>query len=117
MKKTISISIQCIDNRDLKRIEEARKAIRTIKELAQDMRRTASGTKVECLEAVAKADPEQTPDKTPAFSFFNMTVDVDNLEEIMEKISRTTDELEAELQELTGALYMAISNENPRRKA
>lgn len=114
MKKTISISIQCIDNRDLKRIEEARKAIRTIKELAQDMRRTASGTKVECLEAVAKADPEEIKDKTPAFSFFNMTVDVDNLEEIMEKISRTTDELEAELQELTRALYMAISNEKPQ---
>ena len=43
-----------------------------------------------------------------------MTVDVDNLEEIMEKISRTTDELEAELQELTGMLYMAISNEKPQ---
>lgn len=114
MKKTISISIQSINSRDLKKIEETRAAIRTIKELAQDMRRTANGTKVECLEAVAKEDPEKTKDKTPAFSFFNMTVDVDNLEEIMEKINRTTDELEEELQELTGALYMAISNERPQ---
>ncbi len=60
MKKTISISIQCIDNIDSKRIEKARAAIRTIKELAQDMRRTASGTKVEGLEAVAKAGSEET---------------------------------------------------------
>ena len=70
MKQIISISIQSINSRDLKKIEETRAAIRTIKELAQDMRRTASGTKVECLEAVAKADTEETKDKTPAFSFF-----------------------------------------------
>lgn len=114
MKKTIYITIESINNRSLKKIQETRAAFRTIKELAQDMRRTASETKVEILEAVAKADKEETEDKTPAFSYFTMTVDIDNLEEIMEKISRTTDELEAELKELTGALYMAISNEKPQ---
>lgn len=114
MKKTISISIESINNKNLKKIQETRAAIRTIKELAQEMRRTARETKVECLEAVAKDDTEETKDNTPAFSYFNMTVDIEGLEEIMERISKTTDELEAELQELNGTVYMAISNEKPQ---
>ena len=114
MKKTISVSIESINNRDLKKIQEVKAAIRTINELAQDMRGKERGTNVEILEALAQADQEETENTTPAFSYFIMTVDVDNLEEIMEKISRTTDELEAELKELTGALYMAISNEKPQ---
>lgn len=114
MKKTISVSIESFNNRDLKKIEKTKAAIRTIEELVRDMRKTASGIKVECLEVEAKEDTEETKEKTPAFSYFNMTVDIEGLEEIMGRISKTTDELEAELQELNGAIYMAISNEKPQ---
>ena len=113
MKKTISVSIESLNNRDLKKIEKTKAAMRTIQELAQDMRRTASGTNVECLQAVAKDDTEETKE-IPAFSYFHMTVDIKGLEEIMERIGKTTDELEAELQELNGAIYTAISNEKPQ---
>ena len=112
MKRTISISIESLNNKDLKRVQAAREAIRTLSDLASDMRRTAAEYKADRLEAVAPAKGEQKA--ATAFTYFYMDVDVDGLEEVMEKISKTTDELETQLQELTGKIYMGLANGKPQ---
>lgn len=112
MKRTISISIESLNNKDLKRVQTAREAIRTLSDFASDMRKTAATYKADRLEAVAPEKGEQKA--APAFTYFFIDVDVDGLVEVLEKISKTTDQLETHLQELTEKIYMGLANEKPQ---
>lgn len=116
MKKTISISIESLDNKDLKKVQGAKAAIRTLRDFAEDMKEAGKDYRATNLKACATADKSTDSKKTtPAFSYFNTTIDVDGLEEVLEKISETTNQLEKHLQELTGKIYMGLANEKPQK--
>ena len=95
-------------------MQKARAAIRTLYDLVNDMKTTGAGYKVPVLEAHAAAEADAGEKPAPAFSYFNMTVDIEGAEEILGKITKTANELETELRELTEKIYMGIEKEKPR---
>ena len=115
MKKTISISIESLDNKDLKKVQNAKAAIRTLLDFAKDMREAGKDYRATNLEAHATTEKCTDSGKaTAAFSYFITTVDVDGLGEVLEKINKTVDKLEEHLQELTGKIYTGLANEKPQ---
>lgn len=112
VKRRISISIESMNNKDLKEVQKAKAAIRTLLDFASDMRETAATYKADRIEAIAPAEGEQKA--ATAFAYFYVDVDVDGLEEVLEKIRNSTDQLEAQLRELTGKIYMGLANGKPR---
>lgn len=106
MKRTISITIESITNEKIKKVQEARTAIRILSELAREMRHVAEEGSVDCLKASESTVKGERP--TSALGYFHMTVDIDDLDEILHEISITTDLLEKQINELTQAIWMEI---------
>lgn len=115
MKKTISVTIESLDSKDLKKVQSAKAAIRTLIDFAKDMKEVGKVYRTTDLDAHAMAEKSTNSKKaTPAFSYFITTVDVDGLEEVLEKINETANQLEEHLQELTRKIYMSLANEKPQ---
>jgi len=113
MKKTVSVSIESINSSELKKVQEVRAAIRTLKEFALQMRNTARPGGIAKLEAKATPEPE-TEKKTPAFAYFFVEVDTDELEHDIKQISEATDDLETAIKGLEETIFMGITKQMPQ---
>lgn len=116
MKKTISISIESIHSKELKKVQEARAAIRTLKEFADMMRKTERPGSIASIEAKATPEPKAQKDEkeTPAFANFFLTADVEELEIAIKHVSEATDDLESAIKVLEETLLLGITKEKPQ---
>ncbi len=116
MKKTISIAIESIHSKELKKVQEARAAIRTLKEFADMMRNAERPGSIASIEAKATPEPK-TPEsekEPPAFAYFFLTADVDELEIAIKHTREATDELESAIKVLEETLLLGITKEKPQ---